>query len=254
MLAEPLILVTNDDGISAPGLQALVQEMEKIGEVYVVAPQSPQSAMGHAITINNILSYDMVSLQNRKNHNYSISGTPADCVKLAIRKLLPRKPDLCVSGINHGANCSVNALYSGTMSAAVESGIEGIKSIAFSLMDYEWNADFSEAKEFVYKITKHFLESKENGILNVNIPKKTENKIKGIKVCRQSNGNWIEEFVERKNPNGKSYFWLSGNFANLEPDAKDTDLYALNNNYVSVVPCKIDKTDYELLNKLSFEK
>ena len=139
-MEKPLILVTNDDGITAPGLRKLIHVMNKIGEVVVVAPDSPQSGMGHAITISDTLYSKKEKIDDGPQTEYSISGTPADCVKFAIREILDRKPDLCVSGINHGANSSINVIYSGTMSAAVEAGIEGIKSIGFSLLDYSWDA------------------------------------------------------------------------------------------------------------------
>ena len=151
-MKKPLILVTNDDGITAPGLRTLIHVMNKIGEVVVVAPDSPQSGMGHAITISDTLCSKKEKIDDGPQVEYSISGTPADCVKFAIREILDRKPDLCVSGINHGANSSINVIYSGTMSAAVEAGIEGIKSIGFSLLDYSWDADFKPCESIIEKI------------------------------------------------------------------------------------------------------
>ena len=159
-MEKPLILVTNDDGINAPGIRCLIDVMSEIGEVIVVAPDSPQSGMGHAITINSTLHCSKISPKSSKRLEYSCSGTPADCVKLAVNELMPRKPDLCVSGINHGSNSSINVIYSGTMSAAIEAGIEGIPAIGFSLLDYRWNANFSDSKKFIKKITLNALKNK----------------------------------------------------------------------------------------------
>ena len=155
---KPLILVTNDDGITAPGIRALIDVMKDLGDVLVVAPDSPQSATGHAITINNTLYLNKVSKENAAITEYSCSGTPVDSVKFAVVEILKKKPDLLVSGINHGSNSSINVIYSGTMSAAVEGGIEGIPSIGFSLLDYDWNADFEQVKSFVKKIALEVLE------------------------------------------------------------------------------------------------
>ena len=198
-MSKPLILVTNDDGINAPGIRNLISVMKEIGDVIVVAPDSPQSGMGHAITINSTLHTSKITPKNSKTIEYSCSGTPADCVKLAINELMPRKPDLCVSGINHGSNSSINVIYSGTMSAAIEAGIEGVPAIGFSLLDYKWNANFEESKNFIKKIT---LTALKNGIpngvvLNVNIPSVKKSKIKGVKVCRQAKAFWDEEFDKR---------------------------------------------------------
>ncbi len=188
MKKKPLILVTNDDGISAPGIRALISVMKQIGDVVVVAPDSPQSATGHAITINNTLSINKIDIDPDVEMEYSCSGTPVDCVKFAVSEILKRKPDLCVSGVNHGSNSSINVIYSGTMSAAVEAGIEGIPAIGFSLLDYNWNADFEQIKSYIKKITEEVLQNglPEGVILNVNFPKLKEDEIKGIKVCRQA--------------------------------------------------------------------
>ncbi len=173
MITKPTILVTNDDGINAPGIRALIDVMAEIGDVIVVAPDSPQSAMGHAITINSTLYLNKVSAENAVITEYACSGTPVDCVKLAVNEILKKKPDLCVSGVNHGSNSSINVIYSGTMSAAVEAGIEGIPAIGFSLLDYAWNADFETIKPFIKKIALEVLTKKlpEGTILNVNFPK-----------------------------------------------------------------------------------
>ena len=200
MIQKPTILVTNDDGINAPGIRALIAVMAEIGDVIVVAPDSPQSAMGHAITINNTLYLNKVSAENALVTEYACSGTPVDCVKLAVNEILKKKPDLCVSGVNHGSNSSINVIYSGTMSAAVEAGIEGIPAIGFSLLDYSWNADFEAVKPFVKKIALQVLEHSlpEGTVLNVNFPKLKKDEIKGIKICRQAKAMWMEKFDKRK--------------------------------------------------------
>lgn len=251
-MKKPLILVTNDDGISAPGIRALIEVMAEIGDVVVVAPDKPQSAMGHAITINNVLYLNKVSKENAAIIEYNCSGTPVDCVKLAVNEVLHRKPDLCVSGINHGSNSSINVIYSGTMSAAVEAGIEGISAIGFSLSDYEWNADFEPAKTFIKKIALEVLEKKlpEGVVLNVNFPKLKFDEIKGIKICRQANARWQEKFDKRKNPFGKEYYWLTGEFIN-EDKGEDTDEWALHNGYVSVVPVQFDLTAHHVIGQLN---
>ena len=248
-MEKPLILVTNDDGITAPGLRTLIHIMNEIGEVVVVAPDSPQSGMGHAITISDTLYCKKEKIDDGPQKEYSISGTPADCVKFAVREILHKKPDLCVSGINHGANSSINVIYSGTMSAAVEAGLEGIKSIGFSLLDYSWDADFSACKDYIRKISLNLLkEKKENLILNVNFPSNTK-KFKGIKVCRQAKGYWEDTYDKRVSPLGKEYYWLTGNFVNQE-DSKETDEWALSQGYVSLVPISFDMTSHQDIDKL----
>ena len=248
-MEKPLILVTNDDGITAPGLRTLIHIMNEIGEVVVVAPDSPQSGMGHAITISDTLYCKKEKIDDGPQQEYSISGTPADCVKFAVREILQKKPDLCVSGINHGANSSINVIYSGTMSAAVEAGLEGIKSIGFSLLDYSWDADFSACKDYIRKISLNLLkEKKENLILNVNFPSNTK-KFKGIKVCRQAKGYWEDTYDKRVSPLGKEYYWLTGNFVNQE-DSKETDEWALSQGYVSLVPISFDMTSHQDIDKL----
>ena len=243
---KPLILVTNDDGITAPGISALVEVMRSIGDVVVVAPDKPQSGMGHAITINSTLRINKVNVYGVQEE-YSCTGTPVDCVKIAINKILKRKPDLVVSGINHGSNMSINVIYSGTMSAAVEGAIESVPAIGFSLMNESIDADFSAAKKIVKTIAEKVLK---NGLpkgvcLNVNIPKLKFEELKGIKVCRQAKANWIEELDERKDPAGNPYFWLTGKFENFDKGQKDTDVWALENNYVSVVPTQFDMTSHD---------
>lgn len=252
MSKKPLILVINDDGITAPGIRALIEVMNEIGDVVVVAPDSPQSGMGHAITINSTLFVEKVVIDKGNQTEYSCSGTPADCVKLAVKQILDRRPDLCVSGINHGSNSSINVIYSGTMSAALEAGIEGIPAIGFSLLDYNWNANFEHAKPFVKTIVKNALKNGlPNGVvLNVNIPNLAKKDIKGIKVCRQAKANWEEEFDKRKNPQGREYYWLTGKFVNLD-NGEDTDEWALKNNYISVVPVQFDLTAHHAIQNLN---
>lgn len=248
-MAKPLILVTNDDGITAPGLRSLIHIMNEIGDVVVVAPDSPQSGMGHAITISDTLYCKKEKIDDGPQVEYSISGTPADCVKFAIRKILDRKPDLCVSGINHGANSSINVVYSGTMSAAVEAGLEGIKSIGFSLLDYSWDADFAPCKEYIRKISLSLLsEKKQNLILNVNFPSKTKT-FKGIKVCRQAKGYWEDTYDKRISPLGKEYYWLTGAFINQDK-SEETDEWALSKGYVSIVPVSFDMTSHEDISNI----
>jgi len=249
-----LILVTNDDGITAPGLRNLVMLMKELGDVVVVAPDSPQSGMGHAITLDSTLYSKKMKTdtEDTGNEEYSCSGTPADCVKLALQELLDRKPDICVSGINHGSNSSINVIYSGTMSAAIEAGIEGIPAIGFSLCDYNWNADFSHAGDFITQIVSRALT---NGIpkgvvLNVNIPKLEKKDLKGIKICRQARANWKEKFDKRKSPMGKDYYWLTGEFELLDK-GEDTDEWALANGYISVVPTQFDLTAHHVIQELN---
>ncbi len=251
-MSKPLILVSNDDGITSKGIRVLVSIMKKIGDVVVVAPDSPQSGMGHAITIGETLRlYEEEVFDDVKA--YKSSGTPADCVKLAKHYVLKdRTPDLIVSGINHGSNTSISVLYSGTMSAAIEGALEGYPSIGFSLCDYSSKADFSHIEEWVEKIARQVLE---NGIpkgiaLNVNFPPKQHEKIKGIKVCRQADAKWQEEFAERFDPNGRKYFWMAGNFVNFDK-GEDNDEWAIANNYVAIVPCQYDLTAHHAITQMN---
>ena len=251
MKEKPLILVTNDDGISAPGIRTLISVMNEIGNVVVVAPDSPQSAMGHAITINSTLQCHKIKIDDGPQIEYSCSGTPADCVKLGINEILKKKPDICVSGVNHGSNSSINVIYSGTMSAAIEASIQGVPAIGFSLLDYSWKADFSEIKNIIKNIT---LKSLSNGLpkgiaLNVNFPKLKKKAIKGIKICNQANAYWIEKFDKRINPLGREYYWLTGEFINNDK-SNESDEWALNNGFVSIVPVKFDLTNYEVIEKI----
>ncbi|MCR9289458.1 MAG: 5'/3'-nucleotidase SurE [Vicingaceae bacterium] len=252
-MKKPLILVTNDDGINAPGIKALVEAAKEFGEVVVVAPDSPQSGQGHAITISKPVWIKKVEVFDGID-SYECSGTPVDCVKLAQYVILKgRKADLCISGINHGSNASINIIYSGTMSAAMEASLEGIESIGFSLLDFSWSADFNPAKKIAKQIIQQVLEKGMGSckLLNVNIPNVPEEDIKGIKICRQADGRWLEGYQESTDPRGKPYYWLSGEFVN--PDkGTDTDIWALDNGYVSVVPSGHDLTKYDSLLQMNY--
>ncbi len=208
--------------------------------------------MGHAITINSTLRAIPTKYHNVE-HEYSCSGTPVDCIKIAINQLMKHKPDIILSGINHGSNLSINVIYSGTMSAAVEGAVEGIPSIGFSLCDYAHEADFTQGTEFIENIINSVLKNKlPKGVcLNVNIPKLTKDVIKGIKVCRQANALWEESFDERKDPYGRPYYWLTGEFKNLEKESTDTDVWANENGFVTVVPTHADMTAHETIQQLS---
>ncbi|MGB3007760.1 MAG: 5'/3'-nucleotidase SurE [Chitinophagaceae bacterium] len=247
---KPVILITNDDGVTAPGILNLVEAVKHLGKIVVVAPDKPQSGMGHAITIGQPLRLHKLH-ENDNVETWSCTGTPVDCVKLAVDKVLHRKPDLCLSGINHGANHSINVIYSGTMSAAVEAAIESIPSAGFSLLDYRIDADFTGARKFVRIIVEKMLSTKleKHTVLNVNIPAVAPELIKGYKICKQAYAKYVEDFIERKDPHGRNYYWLTGDFVNFDK-AKDTDVLALANNYVSVVPVQFDLTNYDLKKKL----
>jgi 5'-nucleotidase len=246
----PTILITNDDGIDAPGIRNLVEAVRGMGNIIVVAPDKGQSAMGHAITIGHPLRITKTNTFDGID-SWKTTGTPVDCVKLAVAEILHRKPDICLSGINHGANHAINVIYSGTMSAAMEAAIESIPSIGFSLMDYNHDADFTLAKEVVQTIVKKVLAKKQDKhlLLNVNIPNIPKGDLKGIKLCRQAYAKYEENFLERKDPHGKTYYWLTGEFKNFDK-GKDTDVWALEHNYVSIVPISIDFTDYTQKQKL----
>lgn len=248
MSYRPTIFVTNDDGINAPGLKALVEVARELGNVIVVAPDSPQSGQGHAITLKDPLRLKKVSLFDGVEA-YECSGTPADCVKLGKHVPLHQlEADLCVSGINHGSNASINILYSGTMSAAMEASLEGINSIGFSLLNYEWGADFEPCKPFLKEIMQHVLEHGLGNckLLNVNIPAVPATVLKGFRICRQAEARWIERYVEGTDPRGQKYYWLTGEFMNQDR-GEDTDVWALENNYISVVPSGHDLTRYDAI-------
>lgn len=247
---KPLILVTNDDGISSRGIKALVNVAKEFGDICVIAPDKPQSGMGHAITVHSGITVNEAIFPGAKLA-FSCSGTPADCVKLGKYHLLQRKPDICLSGINHGANMSLNVIYSGTMSAALEGALEGIPSMGISLCNNSVDANMKTSERVVKNMIEMFLQNKpdKNLCLNVNIPDVPFEEMKGIRFCRQSKGNWKEYYKERKHQDGKEYLWLTGEFENFEKASTDTDLWALNNNYVSVVPVHADMTHYAELEK-----
>ncbi|GAB3825525.1 5'/3'-nucleotidase SurE [Hymenobacter jeollabukensis] len=249
---QPLILISNDDSIAAPGIAVLVRVMRRLGEVVVVAPAAPQSGMGHAITLSEPLRLDRSQLFEGIEA-YTCSGTPADCVKIAKHLVLKgRRPDLVVSGVNHGSNASVNVIYSGTMSAALEAAIEGLPAIGFSLCDFSHQADFSHAEPWIEHVAREALSKgvPAGTALNVNIPKKSDDPIVGAKVCRQARAKWQEEFDTRQDPYRRPYYWVLGNFLNEEIHAEDTDEWALAHNYVSIVPCQFDFTHHAGLREL----
>lgn len=249
-MSEKLILITNDDSVNAKGIRSLIQTAKQFGRVVVVAPDKAQSGMGHAITINHPLRLHRVDLFDGVE-SYSCSGTPVDCVKLAIYEVLKCKPDLLLSGINHGENTSTNVLYSGTMSAAIEGAMEGIHSIGFSLADYASDADFSACQPFIEKIIIKTLDSglAVNTCLNINFPNLSIDKIKGIRICSQAHAFWADRFDKRLDQFGNPYFWLTGDFAEVNPK-ENTDLEALKNGYVSIVPTHFDLTNYQAIKTL----
>ena len=248
-MSTPLILITNDDGIYSPGLRYLIGLMNNIGKVVVVAPDGPQSAQSHAITINKPITCEKIKIDEGKQIEFICSGTPVDCVKLALAEILDRKPDICISGINHGSNASINVIYSGTVSAAIEASVHDIPSVGFSILDYSTTAEFKHTETHIINIVRNLLSSNLNVCLNVNIPKYSENKIKGIKIAKQAKGKWIEDFDERVSPMGKRYFWLTGEFIK-EDESNEADQNLLDDNYISVVPIKYDLTDYSQIDNV----
>lgn len=252
-MKQPTILVTNDDGITAPGIRELVDAMRGLGKIIVVAPDAPQSGMGHAVTIGKPLWLDKVDIFEGIEA-WQSTGTPVDCVKLARDKILGHRPDFCVSGINHGANHSINVIYSGTMSAAMEAAIEGIPSIGFSLLDHSWGADFSLAGEVARQLVRRMLHEKTapHTLLNVNIPACSRQQYQGVKWCRMALGRWVEDFDQRKDPRGRDYYWMTGRFETMG-NTSGTDVEALAENYASVVPIQFDLTDCRTLKKYSEE-
>ena len=248
----PLILITNDDGITAGGLKELVSSARKFGEVLVVAPDSPQSAQGHAITIERPVFVRKSDVFGEEVEAYECSGTPVDCVKLAKSVLLNgRTPDICVSGINHGSNAAINIIYSGTLSAAMEASLEGIPSIGFSFLDFRADADFSVCRPFITKLIDYVLAEgmEEGNLYNVNIPNLPLEQIKGLKVCLQAEARWVEEYVKGQDPRGRDYYWLTGKYINEDP-RENADANALKSGYVTLVPSQHDLTNYKALAKL----
>jgi 5'-nucleotidase len=254
---DKLILLTNDDGLYAAGLKTLLEVMEEFGKVILVSTLESQSGMSQALTVKTPLRIKLLE-ENEKHRIYTCNGTPTDSIKIAINQLAEKKPDFVVSGINHGANSSVSVLYSGTMAAAIEGCLYGICSVGFSLNSFLPTADFSVCIDYIRIVMKNIAtEPLPDGVcLNVNVPAVSKNEIRGIKICRQSKGNWKEEFEKRKDPMGKTYYWLTGIFQNHEPDSVDTDEWALANNYVSLVPVTVDMTAHWYHDELKkrFEK
>jgi 5'-nucleotidase len=257
-MQKPLILVTNDDGIRANGLRALVEMAAQLGRVLVVAPEEGRSGQSHAITSRTPLRLRPIEGYTTAPDitAYACNGTPVDCVKLGMTHLLSEQPDFVLSGINHGSNSSVSVIYSGTMAAAQEAAIYGIPAIGFSLLSYDPDADFSVAQSVGVDILRKVMQ---RGLspeicLNVNVPDVQLEEIKGVKICRQANGTWHERYDRRVDPFGEEYFWLSGRFENNEPKATDTDEWALDNGYVSVVPIQPDMTAYKELARLQAMK
>lgn len=240
---DRLILLTNDDGLYASGLRTLLEVMEEFGKIVLISTLESMSGMSQALTVKTPLRVKLLE-ETERRRVYACNGTPTDSVKIAVNQLLERKPDWVVSGINHGANASVSVLYSGTMAAALEGCLYGIDSVGFSLNDFSRTADFSICKKYIRMVMQRLVARPlPKGIcLNVNIPSIPENDIKGILVCRQAKGNWKEEFEKRKDPMGRTYYWLTGMFQNQEPEAVDSDEWALANGYVSVVPVSVDMT------------
>lgn len=252
-MKKPMLFLTNDDGVNAKGLKTLIDVARRFGRVIVIAPETTQSGMSHAITMFQPLYLRTVEKQDDLEV-YACSGTPVDCVKMGFDYLFPnQRPALTVSGINHGSNSAISVLYSGTMGAAIEGSFYGSPSVGFSLLDHDHDADFDGAAIYAERIIGEILENPVELplCLNVNIPAVRPEKIKGVRVCRQNRGYWKEEFFCRKDPRGKDYFWLTGDFYNQEPQSTDTDEWALANNYVSVVPIQVDLTNYEQIEPLS---
>lgn len=247
-MKRPLILITNDDGFDAKGINVLTRLMMEIGDVIVVAPDGPRSGQSNALTVTQPVRFNKIQ-EAEGLTRYSCTGTPTDCVKLALSEILERKPDLLVSGINHGANSAINVIYSGTMGAVLEGCENSILSIGFSICNHSADADFSNFESYILQITRNVLEKElpQGVCLNVNAP---NGPIKGVRIARQTQGYWTKEFEKRVDPHGRSYFWMTGYFQNEEPDAEDSDEWVLDNGFVSVVPTKIDMTAYEMIDKL----
>lgn len=255
--SRPLILVTNDDGVNAKGIGALTAVAAQFGDVVVVAPNECYSGMSHSITMHRPLFVSQVAGSTPGVEIYSCTGTPVDCVKIAFDEMLRgREPDLVLSGINHGSNANVSVIYSGTMGAATEAAMYGVPSLGFSLTDHSPDADFTAAAHYAGVVIRSTLEMSDEQrhslCLNVNIPDLPIDEICGIKVCRQTRGNWREEFIHRNDPHNRDYYWMSGRFFNFEPKAEDTDEWALKHGYVAVVPVQTDLTDYNRLSTLHY--
>ena len=255
MQKERLIFITNDDSYLSKGFRAMVNLAKEFGHVIAIAPDRVQSGMSQAITINQPLFMRTVE-QSEGVEIYALSGTPVDCAKIAFDHFFANKRvDLVLSGINHGSNAAVNVMYSGTMGAAIEGSFYNVPSIGISLDDHDADADFEGAVEQGRKIIAQVLQSAEMLprplCLNVNVPRCAREEIQGIRLCRQTRGFWREDFYARQDPHGRDYFWLTGAFQNAEPEAEDTDEWALAHKYVAVVPVQVDMTDYAMLRSLN---
>ncbi|NBC86284.1 MAG: 5'/3'-nucleotidase SurE [Bacteroidetes bacterium] len=249
---RPLILICNDDGIDAPGIQSLATALDGYGELCVVAPEQEQSAVGHAITVRDPVrahSYEF-DVPSGPICAWAVTGTPADCIKLATHQLLDRQPDLVVSGINRGPNTAVNILYSGTVSAATEAAILGFDAVAVSLCSFTLD-EYEVAGRYAEKIVEQVLDEglPPGVLLNVNVPAKPMDEVKGIRVTRQARSRWEESFEARVDPFDRPYYWISGKFVNLD-DGDETDLQAIENDYVSVTPIQFDLTAYNHLDAI----
>lgn len=247
---KPLILLTNDDGYKAKGINSLLEILMPLGDVVMVAPSDARSGMSGAITVSEPLRIKKIKEEDGLTI-YKCSGTPVDCVKLAINQILDRRPNLVISGINHGTNSSISVFYSGTMGATFEGCINGIPSIGLSLNNYQPDADFGSSIKYTKAIVKNTLEKglPKGTCLNINFPDGDE--IQGVKICRQTDGAWKEKFDKRVDPSGRTYYWLMGHFLDHEPESQDTDEWALKNGYVSIVPCQVDMTAYSMLKELN---
>ncbi len=239
------ILVTNDDGINAKGLRALIEVASEYGNVTVVAPELGMSGMSHSITMNNPLYLRRIKESDGMNI-YACHGTPVDCVKIAVDAIMKQQPTLILSGINHGANSNISVIYSGTMGAASEGCTYGIPSIGFSHIAHRNNIDFTAVRHYAHKIIKTVLEKNDNPFLclNVNVPDLPLEEIKGVRVAHATKGYWRENFEKNMDPRGREYYWLTGQFFNIEPENQDSDEWLLKNGFVSVVPIQVDMTDY----------
>ena len=251
MEAKKTILVTNDDGIEAKGLFALIDAVESLGEIIVVAPAEPQSGMSHAITVKHPLRIKKHSIY-KGIQLYSVNGTPVDCVKIAMNRIIKKRPGLIVSGVNHGSNTASSVLYSGTLGAALEGGINRVPAIGYSYDSFDHDAEIDIHTDYIRKITAKVIEHglPDHICLNVNIPAVKTDDIKGVKICRQNIGYWVEEYDKRVDPAGKEYYWLTGKYENTEPDATDTDEWAIKNNYIAIVPLRTDLTCYKTLDTI----
>ena len=243
------ILVSNDDGIGSVGLFKLVEELNKIGEVTIVAPSTEQSAVGHSITMQIPLRVKKYFVNN-KFFGYAVDGTPADCIKMGIKNIMKEKPDIVISGINNGSNAAINVIYSGTVSAAREAAIMDVPSFAISVASHT-PKQFDYAAKFAAKMAKLVCEKKikKGTLLNINVPDLPESEIKGVRLTKQGNSRWNDFYEERIDPYGVEYYWLTGEM-DFNDSELDRDAFALHNGYVTVTPIHFDLTDYEMFDNM----